>query len=100
MNAEEIQLFSQSIAFHPIVAVFGLSILISIARRNDLEYKVAQQGIIQESNTVRPIWFPMKDPNSDEVSIKQRSEKETDTINPDGVDTHAQLSSQEISDED
>ena len=43
MNAEEIQAFSQSIAFHPIVAIGGLMVLISIARKMDLNYKEAKK---------------------------------------------------------
>ena len=45
MNAEEIQAFSQSIAFHPIVAIGGLMVLISIARKMDLNYKEAKKDI-------------------------------------------------------
>ena len=39
MNADEIQVLSQSIAFHPLVAIGGLMVLISIARKMDLTYK-------------------------------------------------------------
>ncbi len=39
MNAEEIQLLSQSIAFHPVVAVGGTMALIWIARSKDINYK-------------------------------------------------------------
>ena len=46
MNAYEIQQFSQSIAWHPLVAIGGLMILISIARKMDLNYK----ELIQSSN--------------------------------------------------
>ena len=45
MNAEEIQAFSQSIAFHPIVGIGGLMVLISIARKMDLNYKEAKKDI-------------------------------------------------------
>ncbi len=43
MNAEEIQAFSQSIAFHPIVAIGGLMVLISIARKIDLNHKATKK---------------------------------------------------------
>ena len=39
MNAEEIQLFTQGIAFHQVFAIGGLGVLISLARKIDLEYK-------------------------------------------------------------
>ena len=39
MNADEISQFSESIALHPVVAIGGLMILVSIARRMDLKYK-------------------------------------------------------------
>ena len=39
MNADEIFQFSESIAWHPVVAIGGLMILVSIARRMDLKYK-------------------------------------------------------------
>ena len=39
MNADEISRFSESIAWHPVVAIGGLMILVSIARRMDLKYK-------------------------------------------------------------
>jgi len=39
MNADEISQFSESIAWHPVVAIGGLMILVSIARRMDLKYK-------------------------------------------------------------
>ncbi len=53
MNAEEIQAFSQSIAFHPIVAIGGLMVLISIARKMDLNYKEAKKDIkrVMQSKT-------------------------------------------------
>ena len=43
MNAEEIQAFSQSIAFHPIVAIGGLMVLISIARKIDLNHQATKK---------------------------------------------------------
>ena len=39
MNADEIFQFSESIVWHPVVAIGGLMILVSIARRMDLKYK-------------------------------------------------------------
>ena len=39
MNADEIFQFSESIVWHPVVAIGGLMILVSIARRIDLKYK-------------------------------------------------------------
>ncbi len=49
MNAEEIQSFSQTIAFHPIAAIGGLSILIAIARKKDLDYKEIKKPLKEES---------------------------------------------------
>ena len=39
MSAEEIQFISKSIALHPIFAVGGLLVLISIARRINIKHK-------------------------------------------------------------
>ncbi len=39
MNADEIFQFSESIVWHPVVAIGGLMILVFIARRMDIKYK-------------------------------------------------------------
>ena len=44
MNADELQAFSQSIALHPVVAIGGLMVLISIARKIDLNHKEAEMN--------------------------------------------------------
>ena len=52
MNAHQISQFSQSIAWHPQVAIGGLMVLISIARWIDIKHKeevVIQEDIIKKS---------------------------------------------------
>ena len=44
MDAQEIQSLSQSIALHPILAIGGLMVLISIGRKIDLNYKEANKN--------------------------------------------------------
>ncbi len=54
MNANEVQALSQSISFHQVVAIGGLAVLLSIARKMDLNHQ-KQKANNETTNPVRMI---------------------------------------------
>lgn len=83
MNAEEIQAFSQSIAFHPLIAIGGLMILISIARKMDLNYKEEKKvaGLLLQSPQETNILKKDKYANSESYSLDIASNDLTTSMN-------------------
>ncbi len=77
MNAEEIQIYSQSIAFHPLVAIGSLMILIFIARRNDIKHKISiKRNQELEQSLSDPILNPVSEEQIDYPCVESISTEE------------------------
>jgi len=85
MKAVEIQAFSQSIAFHPVMAIGGLMVLISIARDMDLNYKEVKNNTAPTKQTITERkTIPIQDQivNDSSLSFKTDADNSNTSTNP------------------